>query len=262
MDYTSEDVEFLATAAEQAAVAIVAVRKSEPAAQPGTIATVDPLVAAVIHDIKNCVSALSLLARNAAGNLADPEFQRDAVTTLSRTVERMRRLLVKLSSAGDQPPPAAPTSIDLRELLIEAMRPLAADGRVRLVQRLRPVRTVYGDHDALLRVIQNLTTNAAEAIVHEGTVTVTLAEDQEHAIISVADTGRGISKEYRERHLFAPFRTTKTGGWGLGLYQTKQAVESQDGEIFVDSVEGLGTTFTVKLPLRTHVEGRSLESVR
>jgi signal transduction histidine kinase len=91
---------------------------------------------------------------------------------------------------------------------------------------------------------------------------VTLAEDQEHAIISVADTGRGISKEYRERHLFAPFRTTKTGGWGLGLYQTKQAVESQDGEIFVDSVEGLGTTFTVKLPLRTHVEGRSLESVR
>jgi signal transduction histidine kinase len=175
MDYTAEDVEFLATAAEQAAVAIVAVRKSEPAAQPGTIATVDPLVAAVIHDIKNCVSALSLLARNAAGNLADPEFQRDAVTTLSRTVERMRRLLVKLSSAGDQPPPAAPTSIDLRELLIEAMRPLAADGRVRLVQRLRPVRTVYGDHDALLRVIQNLTTNAAEAIEHEGTVTVTLA---------------------------------------------------------------------------------------
>jgi signal transduction histidine kinase len=121
---------------------------------------------------------------------------------------------------------------------------------------------MYGDRDTLLRVVENLTTNAAEAIEREGTVTVTLGEEHGYAVISVADTGCGISDEYKEHHLFSPFRSTKRGGWGVGLYQTKQAVESQDGEILVESLEGRGTTFTVKLPLRTDVESGRLESVR
>lgn len=252
---TLEDLQFLATVAAQAAASIAAVRLSEAAAQPRHIET-----ASVIHDIKNSVSALSLLARNAASNFSDPDFQRDAMVTLSRTVERMRRLLVKLSSPYAEAPRAEP--INLQELIIEATTPLAAGGRVRLVRQLGPVNAVYGDRDALLRVVENLTTNAAEAIDHEGTVTVTLAEEQGHAVISVADTGCGISEEYLERHLFAPFRSTKKDGWGVGLYQTQQAVESQDGEILVKSEEGHGTTFTVKLPLRADVDSPSLETVR
>ena len=124
------------------------------------------------------------------------------------------------------------------------------------------MNAIYGDRDALLRVVENLTTNAAEAIDREGTVTVTLGEEHGYAVISVADTGCGISEEYKERHLFSPFRSTKQGGWGVGLYQTKQAVESQDGEIHVESLEGRGTTFTVKLPLCTGVEPHPLESAR
>ena len=159
-------------------------------------------------------------------------------------------------------PPAATEAIDLQALIIEATGPLAADTKVRLVRDLGPVNTVYGDRDALLRVVENLTTNAAEAIDRDGTVTVTLAEEQGHAVISVADTGCGIPEEYQERRLFSPFRSTKKGGWGIGLYQTKQVVEDQDGEIRVASVEGHGTTFTVKLPLRVDVESHSLETVR
>jgi hypothetical protein len=202
-----------------------------------------------------------MLAHNASKHLAEPEFQRDALVTLSRTVERMRRLLGKLSAAkAETPRPAEP--IDLHELIMEATTPLAGAGKVRLVRELTPVTTVHGDRDTLLRVIENLTTNAAEAIDREGTVTVTLSEERGYAVISVTDTGCGISEEYRERHLFSPFRSTKQGGWGVGLYQTKQAVESQDGEIRVESLEGRGTTFIVKLPLRSDVESNTLESVR
>lgn len=245
-DYAPEDRQLLATLAEQAAASIMAARLSEAAAQPCRLEAT-----AVMHDIKNSVSALSLLARNAAGNFSDPEFQRDALVTLTRTVERMQGLLVKLSSPDAGGPPSRTEPIDLQQLIIEATTPLAADGKVRLVRRLRPVNTVYGDRDALLSVLENLTTNATEAIDHEGTVTVTLAEEQGRAVISVADTGRGIPEAYRARHLFAPFRSTKNGGWGVGLYHTKQVVESQDGEILVESAEGHGTTFTVKLPLET-----------
>jgi putative PEP-CTERM system histidine kinase len=255
-DYSVEDRQFLATVAGQAAASITAIRLSEPAAEARLETT------AVIHDIKNSVSALSLLARNAASHFGDPEFQRDAMVTLSRTVERMRGLLVKLSAPATATAAARAEPIDLRELILEATTPLASDGNVRLVRQLRPVSPVCGDRDALLRVVENLMTNATEAVGHEGTVTVTLAQEGAHAVISVADTGCGMSEEYQERHLFAPFRSTKQGGWGVGLYQAKQAVESQDGEILVESVKGLGTTFTVKLPLRAVIESPSLESVR
>lgn len=258
--YTAQDFEFLRTVAKQAAASIMALRLAE-AVQPCTVATTERLTAEVIHDIKNSVSALSLLAQNATRRFAEPEFQRDALTTLSRTVDRMRRLVGKLS-AKDVETPLSAERINLEELIIEATTPLAGDGRVRLVRQLRPVNAIYGDRDALLRVVENLTTNAAEAIDREGTVTVTLGEEHGYAVISVADTGCGISEEYKERHLFSPFRSTKQGGWGVGLYQTKQAVESQDGEIHVESLEGRGTTFTVKLPLCTGVETHPLESVR
>jgi putative PEP-CTERM system histidine kinase len=250
-DYSVEDVELLVAVADQTAASITAVRLSETPGQ----------TTAVIHDIKNSISTLSLLARNAPGNLSDPEFQRDAIATLSHTVERMRRLLVKLSSPDAETLASRTEPIDLQALIIEATTPLAANHKIRLVRHLRPVGTVYGNRDALLRVVENLTTNAAEAIDHEGTVTVTLAQEHGHAIISVADTGCGISEDYQERHLFSPFRSTKEGGWGIGLYQTKQAIESQYGQILVDSEVGHGTTFTVKLPLRANVE-TSLESVR
>ena len=260
-DYTAEDHEFLRTVAEQAAVSIMAVRLTEAAEQTPDGEPAKRVTPAVIHDIKNSVSALSMLATNASKHMAEPDFQRDAIVTLSHTVERMRRLLGKLSSTKAETPLRA-EPIDLHELIIEATTPLAGDGKVRLVRRLRPVTRMYGDRDALLRVVENLTTNAAEAIDREGTVTVTLSEEQGYAVISVTDTGCGMSEEYKERHLFSPFRSTKQGGWGVGLYQTKQVVESQDGEILVESLEGRGTTFTGKLPLRTDVEIDHLESVR
>jgi signal transduction histidine kinase len=246
----------LATLADQAAASIEAVRLSAPQKE------IDRLTTTAIHDIKNSVSALSLLVSNAASNLSDPQFQRDAITMLSRTVDRLRRLLVTLSTPTLEAVPSAGEPIDLEELIIEATAPLASDHRVHLIRRLSPVQPVYGDRDALLRVVENLTTNAAEAISQEGTVTVTLSEDHGHAVISVADTGCGIPQEFRELRLFAPFQTTKKGGWGVGLYQAKQAVEQQDGEILVESVVGRGTTFTVKLPLHAHAGQSFPESVR
>ena len=262
LDYGDDDRRFLVAVSEQVALALAAMRGSEAVPEPRRLETLDRFTAVAMHDLKNAVSALSLLARNATHNFADPEFQRDATITLSRTVARMSRLLARLASSDVTPPPATTEAIDLQALIIEATSPLAADAKVRLVRELSPVNTVYGDRDALLRVVENLTTNAAEAIDREGTVTVTLAEEQGHAVISVADTGCGIPVEYQQHHLFSPFRSTKQGGWGIGLYQTKQVVENQDGEIRVESVEGHGTTFTVKLPLRADVDSHSLETVR
>jgi len=190
-----------------------------------------------------------MLARNALRNFDDPEFQRDTMTTLSRTVDRMRRLLTRLSSPVSEAESLRVELIDLGTIVLEATAALAAEPRVRLVRELGAVRPVAGDRDALLRVVENLVTNAAEAIEGEGTVAITLAEADGHAILTVSDTGSGISAEFMERHLFSPFRSTKKAGWGIGLYHTKQIVEHHHGTIHVDSTEGTGTTFRVTLPL-------------
>ena len=247
--YTLEDFEFLSTVAEQAAGTIVTARLSESIAQAREIETFDRVTAAVIHDIKNSVSALSLLSRNALRNFDDPEFQRDTITTLSRTVDRMQRLLTRLSAPMLETRPLRRDPVDLMALVLEATTPLAADPHLRVVRELGPVGKVAGDRDALLRVLENLVTNAAEAIEGDGTITLTLAEAEGRAVMTVSDTGCGISEEFLQRHLFSPFRSTKKGGWGIGLYHTKQVVEHHDGTIVVKSVEGQGTMFAVTLPL-------------
>jgi putative PEP-CTERM system histidine kinase len=255
--YMNDDLVFLSTVAEQAAGTMVTARLSEAMAQAREIETFDRVTATVVHDIKNSVSALAMLSRNALKNFDDPEFQRDTMTTLSRTVDRMRRLLTRLSAPMTEAPTTSAESVDLSGLVLEATTPLMAESRIRVVRDLGPVPKVAGDRDALLRVIENLVTNAAEAIDGEGTIAVTLAQTDGRAVITVSDTGCGISEDFMQRHLFSPLRSTKKGGWGIGLYHTKQIIEHHHGRITVDSVEGKGTTFAVMLPLSSETEGRA-----
>jgi signal transduction histidine kinase len=65
----------------------------------------------------------------------------------------------------------------------------------------------------------------------------------------VTDTGCGMSPEFIQKSLFAPFKSTKSGGWGIGLYQAKGIVEAHGGTIEVTSREGAGSTFRLRLPL-------------
>jgi putative PEP-CTERM system histidine kinase len=248
-EYTIEDLEFLSTVAAQAAGSLATARLSESMAQARQLETFDRVTAAVIHDIKNCVGALSMLSRNALRNFGDPEFQRDTITTLSRTVDRMRRLLARLSSPLADTANMQAEPVDLAALIVDATTPLAGGGRVQLVRDLHPVGEIRGDREALLRVVENLVTNAIEAIDGDGVVTIRLRPAGERAVVSVADTGCGIAEDFLQRRLFSPFQSTKKDGWGVGLYNTKQVIDRHLGEITVETVVGQGTTFSVSLPL-------------
>ena len=96
---------------------------------------------------------------------------------------------------------------------------------------------------------QNLVTNALDALAGDGVVTVKTYSDGGWAVLSVSDTGCGIPEDFLRSGLFTPFRSTKKGGWGIGLYQCKAVVEAHRGTIEVASKEGTGTTFWVRLPL-------------
>jgi len=245
--YSREDLEFFMTVGEQAAGVIVTARLSETLAQAREFEAFHRLTSFVIHDLKNAVSALSMLSQNALQHFEDPEFQRDALKTLVRTVDRMKALLARLAAAPEAGPMRS-EPVDLSGLALEATRPLDGD-RVSLVKEFAPVAAVPGDGDALLRVIQNLVTNAMEAVRGSGTVTVRCYEESGQVVCEVADTGCGMSPEFIQKSLFAPFKSTKSGGWGIGLYQAKSIVDAHGGTIEVTSREGAGSTFKLRLPM-------------
>ena len=248
LPYTPEDLEFLATMGQQATASIVTVRLSEDLARAREFDAFARVASFVIHDLKNLISGLSLLSQNAVKHFDDPAFQRDTILTLSRTVERMQALLTRLSSRTESVV-LHDESVDLSSIVRDTLGMVNAPGRVKIVTDLEAVPPVVGDPEALIRVIHNLLINAVQAVDGEGTVTVTVKHEHRHAVLSVCDTGCGMSEEFVRESLFVPFRTTKRGGWGVGLYQVKEIVERHQGNLSVTSKEGSGTTFHVTLPL-------------
>ncbi len=158
-----------------------------------------------------------------------------------------------------------PAEVELRELLETsrtAHRAQAEAAGVALdLQAPRPV-TVVADPDRLRQVVGNLVGNALRATAAGGTVTLALAVRGELAVVEVRDTGKGISAEDLP-HLFDRFwradasRGRATGGSGLGLSIARQIVTDHRGTIEVRSTVGVGTTFTVLLPLGPEARGAS-----
>jgi hypothetical protein len=248
LPYTPEDLEFMATMGQQATASIVTVRLTEDLARAREFDAFARLASFVVHDLKNLISGLSLLSQNAVKHFDDPEFQKDTILTLSRTVERMQALLARLSSRTELVV-LRDKSVDLPSIVRDAVGLVNAPDGVKLITELEAVPPVVGDPEALVRAIHNLLTNAVQAMDGEGTVAVTVKHEDRHAVLSVSDTGCGMSEEFVRESLFVPFGTTKRGGWGLGLYQVKEIVERHKGKLLVTSKEGSGTTFHVTLPL-------------
>ena len=106
------------------------------------------------------------------------------------------------------------------------------------------------DGQQISQVLVNLIINAAQAVDHQGVVTIRVGEADQHLEIQVSDNGCGIPEDI-QKTIFEPFISTKSesGGIGLGLYICKEIIEAHGGTILVDSKEGEGTTFTISLPI-------------
>jgi len=113
------------------------------------------------------------------------------------------------------------------------------------------VPPVRADADAFQRMIQNLVTNAVEAMDGEGEVTLRVFRQDGMVGCAISDTGCGMSEDFIRSSLFVPFQTTKKGGWGIGLYQAREAIIAHGGSIEVTSREGHGTTVTLLFPVTT-----------
>jgi len=124
------------------------------------------------------------------------------------------------------------------------------NGRIEVEKSYGPSRTLYCSAGRLRQVVTNLISNAADAIPGEGKIVIATSQTPEVFLISIRDNGAGIPPAVRSK-IFDPFFTTKAigQGTGLGLAISYGIVHDHQGSIEVQSEEGVGTEFIVKIPL-------------
>jgi len=201
----------------------------------------------VIHDIKNLASQLGLVVANARHYIDDPEFQRDMLQTVEDSVARMNRMLNQLrSGAARLLPPALDVAALVKEVVADfAGRPVA----VAAVSEAAPDCAAAIDPDRLRSALTHLVQNAIDASPAGETVTIATRDAGAMLLIDVVDCGAGMDDAFVRDELFMPFRSTKVGGYGIGVYQTRELIRMSGGDLEVISKQGVGTTMRIALPL-------------
>ena len=200
----------------------------------------------IMHDIKNLVSQLSLVTRNAERHADNPEFRADMIATLKNSTARMNDLLARLSqhnkARAEEPRPVA--AFALAEAVASAKRvahPVVVTGDAAAL--------VVADPARLEQALSHLVQNAIEASPPTEPVTIHIDPRAEEVAITVSDQGAGMSAAFVREKLFKPFSSTKDGGFGIGAYEARSIVAAMGGRIDVSSREGRGSQFAIILPL-------------
>ncbi len=240
---TYEDYDLLKMLARQSIATVQGLRLSEQLSTSRELAAIGKVSTFVLHDLKNQVSGLSLMLDNARDYIDDPEFQEDMLETVGNTVRNMKGLIARLKNVKEKPELVI-AAVELEKIVRDAVETTAAAVKV----TGESVRVAV-DEEEIYKVVLNLLVNAVEATAQEKAVQVCYGERDRFAFVEVKDFGCGMSSDFMAEKLFKPFETTKKHGFGIGLYQCKQIVESHGGCIDVESREGVGTTFTLNLPL-------------
>jgi two-component system sensor histidine kinase PilS (NtrC family) len=225
-------------------------RMQEAMARAEQLAAVGRLAAAIAHEIRNPLAAISgsieLLAQGAGdGNKESAEL----MAIVLREVERLNALITELLDFA-RPRRPEPQPLDLGATLGELVRVFANDKRLMgAAIELRSDGPVWSEVDPsqLRQVMWNLLRNAVEASPPAAPVTVEVKAEGAWASVTVRDRGPGMTPEHRAR-IFEPFFSTKEGGTGLGLATVHRIVEEHHGRIEVESPPDGGTAFTIRLP--------------
>lgn len=218
-------------------------------------------VANVSHELKTPITSVKGFAETLlSGDVPDEATAKQFIQIIYDESERLNRLitdLLELSKIEKQAMPLKITEVNLNEIIENSTQTISKFARdkniaLHLPDDKKPVY-VEADVDRLGQIVLNLVANAVNYTSDNGDIYIDAEERSSTVVLRVRDTGMGIPEEALGR-LFERFyrvdkaRSRHSGGTGLGLAIVKHLVESHDGKIYVKSVEGAGSTFTVELP--------------
>jgi putative PEP-CTERM system histidine kinase len=241
-----EVYDLLKTASRQAASFLAQMLATEALLEVRKFDAFNRMSAFVVHDLKNIVTQLSLMMRNAQRLHANPEFQQDMLMTVDNALEKMRQLMTQLREGTT--PAGTAFGVDLAGVIRRIESVASSRGRQVEVLTSEPV-VARGHEERLERVVGHVVQNALDATDAAGRVWLQLDKLGGQARIVVGDTGHGMSPEFVRDHLFKPFQTTKPTGMGIGAYESFQYVQELGGKVLVESEPDRGTQVTLLVPL-------------
>jgi len=210
------------------------------------------MAAGVAHEVSNPLSSISSIAQLLKRAHPDANLVRqlDLIESHIQRISSTVRQLVRLARPGVE----RWELIDVGTTLAEAVALIAFDRRARDVHiDFKPPQSLprtYGLRGELQQVFINLALNALDAMPDGGTLTIRAQKNRRNIVVTVKDTGHGISAS-TGRRIFEPFYTTKEAGQGtgLGLSVSYGIIRKHGGAIDFKSEVGEGTAFTVQLPV-------------
>ncbi|GFE74293.1 XrtA/PEP-CTERM system histidine kinase PrsK [Novosphingobium sp. TCA1] len=246
-----EDFDLLRVIGQQLASYLAENASQEALAETSRFEDFHRRIAFVMHDIKNLASQFSLLARNAELHADKPEFRADMLVTLRNSSDKLNALLARLSRYGAG-------AVDRLETVsaAEVARTVTArfNGNPQVVLSDVKDLAVMANFHSLEQVLVHLVQNGLDASRAESPVFLSLAADGLFARFEVVDAGSGMSAEFVRHRLFKPFVSTKSGGFGIGAFEARELVKGMKGRLEVESREGLGSRFVVRIPLAATTE--------
>lgn len=218
-------------------------------------------VSNVSHELKTPITSMKVLADSLLMQENVPaELYREFLVDIAEEVDREDKIINDLLSLVKMDKTVASMNISvvdmnaLTEVILKRLRPIARKRDVEVVFESKRAVTAEIDEVKLTLVITNLVENAIKYNKEHGWVKVVLDADHQFFTLDIMDSGIGIPKESLE-HIYERFyrvdksHSREIGGTGLGLAITRNAILMHRGSVKVSSVEGEGTTFTVKIPL-------------
>ena len=211
------------------------------------------LAAHLAHEIRNPLAGIRGFASLLAEDLRESEDQAKMAVSIVEGADQLNQLVSNILSY------TRPFQIHLEWIdlvhLVEGLRPYIEADRawhpgisIEIKAACEKI-DCFLDPSLIKSALLNLAVNALQAMPDGGVLKIEMRMFDEEIGIEVADTGKGISKEHLA-HLFSPFFTTKSEGTGLGLAEVQKVIQAHRGKIEVDSKEGLGSSFFIKIPFR------------
>ncbi len=214
------------------------------------LASLGRLTAGIAHEIGNPLTAVFSFLQ-ILGDMETEDFKKESLQTVIFHMKRIAEIVRQLSSLSKTPPTEL-RAVNLNSVIHHAIDLMKYDNRARNIvvkEYLSEIPEVTTDENQITQVLINLILNAVDAMPEGGTLSFRTNKLESNVVLSVADTGFGISREDLSR-IFDPFFTTKEKGTGLGLSVSYGIMKRLGGDIEVQSQPGQGTNFDLIVPVK------------
>jgi putative PEP-CTERM system histidine kinase len=242
-----EDHDLLRTVGSHVGMHINQAESDKRLAESRQFGAYNRLTAFLMHDFNNLIAQQSLVVKNAEKFRENPKFVDDAIDTIAHSVSRMKRLMEQLNSGSKA---SMMRQTDLRKALEKAVARCQTRQPVPSVDIAGDPILLAADPERLTTVFEHIIRNAQDASDQDGLIMVAVTEAADSVVVSIKDNGQGMSSDFIRERLFRPFDSTKgSQSMGIGAYQARDYVRVLDGQIEVSSEIGIGTEFSIHLPI-------------